>query len=103
MLFMHTIYDLIMNGIYTIKETHVQLWGAPAAPSLHRLPPFLDFWSLLNIPDAPAKGRGREGVRARRCMGARHGSGPRAPCTVLHAETSAWCSCTSNESILLKE
>jgi len=32
---------------------------------------------------------GREGVCVRRCMRAGQGSGPRAPATVLHAETSS--------------
>jgi len=38
------------DRIYTIKSASAQLWGAPTAPSLHRLPPFLKFWDLLNIP-----------------------------------------------------
>jgi len=33
-----------------IKIKQAQLWGAPAALSLHRLPPFLKFWCLHNIP-----------------------------------------------------
>jgi len=34
-----------------------------------------------------SKAGGREGVRARKCMGARHGARPREPATILHAET----------------